>query len=295
MKIKYFYDKEIKAADIKLFHKSFQNYNAKFVKNDNYIPVNYAIYSDKKNIIGGIIAGVYWNWLTVDRFFLYDKYRNPDLMTELWHFIENIAIKYKIYNISTKSLLKPEQKFLVNYGFKISGMLENRPPGFNCYYLEKKIEKTHSPNLVSNFHIEPINKEDTKIVIESGNKFNEEKFNKYPFYNYQIIMKDAQTLVGGITGYIGWRWQYIDILWVSEEYRGLGLGSSLLKKSEKIALGKNVVGIFLGTTDFQAKAFYLNHGYKIFAIKKNFPKGYNNYSMKKMLKNNKKNSLKKGS
>lgn len=61
---------------------------------------------------------------------------------------------------------------------------------------------------------------------------------------------------------------YIDILWVNENYRHQGLGSKLLEYVEDTAKAKGCYLIHLDTFDFQAKDFYLKHGYEIFGTLK---------------------------
>lgn len=91
-------------------------------------------------------------------------------------------------------------------------------------------------------------------------------------------------IIGGLTGYIGWDWLYVSILWVNENYRGHKLGNRLLQKTEREALDFGVTKAFLGTTEFQAREFYEKNGYEIFSVQEDLPPGYKNFEMKKYLK-----------
>ena len=77
---------------------------------------------------------------------------------------------------------------------------------------------------------------------------------------------------------------YVDVLFVDEEYRGQDLGSELLNKVENEAKAIDATLAHLDTFDFQAKDFYIKHGYEVFGILEDSPKkGHKRYYLKKEL------------
>ncbi len=66
----------------------------------------------------------------------------------------------------------------------------------------------------------------------------------------------------GLTGEVFGNWLCIEYLWVSEELRGQGFGSTLLETAEKEAVLHGAKYIFVDTFDFQAPEFYIKHGYE---------------------------------
>ena len=66
----------------------------------------------------------------------------------------------------------------------------------------------------------------------------------------------------GLTGELFGNWLSIQYLWVSEELRGQGIGSKLLKAAEKEAVSRGAKYVFVDTFDFQAPGFYVKHGYE---------------------------------
>lgn len=78
-----------------------------------------------------------------------------------------------------------------------------------------------------------------------------------------------------------WSCLSVDVLWVKEEYRKEGYGSVLLNEVEKIAKEKGCNLVHLDTFDFQAKDFYLKHGYEIFGVLDDCQVGHARYYMKK--------------
>ena len=68
-----------------------------------------------------------------------------------------------------------------------------------------------------------------------------------------VMIKDgAGQVVGGLSGRTYWDWLEIDDLFVPENLRGQGLGSSLLQTAETMAIGRGARHCFLSTFAFQA-------------------------------------------
>jgi GNAT superfamily N-acetyltransferase len=101
--------------------------------------------------------------------------------------------------------------------------------------------------------------------------------------NYNLQYNRA--IIGGIHAnlYFLKRILHVDHLFVEEKYRGQDLGSVLLEKVEKIAKEYGANLVHLDTFDFQAKDFYLKHGYEVFGVLDDCPKGHKRYYMKKVL------------
>jgi GNAT superfamily N-acetyltransferase len=92
-----------------------------------------------------------------------------------------------------------------------------------------------------------------------------------------------REIVGGVYGATMWSWLMIDGLWVDETLRGRGFGRQLLLRSESIATARGCRGSWLGTFDFQARAFYERHGYTVIAAIPGFPPGHTHYTLRKDL------------
>jgi predicted GNAT family N-acyltransferase len=101
--------------------------------------------------------------------------------------------------------------------------------------------------------------------------------------NYHI--KIDGKLVAGINSIIYFKDSilFINQLFVVEKYRGLGLGNSLLRQVEKEAKAYGAKLAHLDTFDWQAKDFYIKHGYKVFGMLEDCPQDHKRYYMKKKL------------
>jgi len=106
-----------------------------------------------------------------------------------------------------------------------------------------------------------------------------------PFIQLGFVIKDKEHVIrGGITAVIYcWKILYINVLWVDEQYRKHGYGAKLLAKIEQEACKQDCKLAHLDTFDFQAKDFYLRHGYEIFGRLDDCPPGHVKFFMKKML------------
>jgi GNAT superfamily N-acetyltransferase len=105
----------------------------------------------------------------------------------------------------------------------------------------------------------------------------DEIFKKY-------VIKDNDKIIAGIESVIyQYNILYIHALFVDENFRHKGFGSVLLQKVESNAIDVGAKLSHLDTFDFQAKDFYLKHGYEIFGILDNCPQCHKRYYMKKII------------
>ena len=103
----------------------------------------------------------------------------------------------------------------------------------------------------------------------------------------EIILKisdaDGTIIAGCIISICTWDVADLDILWVDERCRKRGLGSALIRESERIAREKGCHLMVLNTGDFQAKSVYEKHGYALCGTIEDHPRGHSWYSMMKYL------------
>lgn len=98
------------------------------------------------------------------------------------------------------------------------------------------------------------------------------------------IVDEKGNILAGVLGKLNaWNCLRIDILWVDKDYRKKGLGSKVLTEVERISKEHGCYLVQLDTFDFQAKDFYLKHGYEIFGVLDDCPLGHKRYFLKKLL------------
>ena len=99
-----------------------------------------------------------------------------------------------------------------------------------------------------------------------------------------LLLRDADGgLLGGLLGGTYWGWLYIEILWLAEKVRKQGYGSRMLVSAEREALARDCHGVHLDTMSFQALPFYQRHGYSVFGLIEDMPRGHTRYFLKKAL------------
>lgn len=98
-----------------------------------------------------------------------------------------------------------------------------------------------------------------------------------------VIKKDDKVIAGIDADIYIWNILFVSVIFVDEDYRDQGLGSVLLNKVESEAKTLGVKLSHLDTFDFQAKEFYLKHGYEVFGTLDDCPEGHKRYYMRKLL------------
>ncbi|KEJ00345.1 GNAT family acetyltransferase [Clostridium botulinum A2B7 92] len=140
---------------------------------------------------------------------------------------------------------------------------------------------------MSNYIIrESSSEEEADLIVDMIVEYNLSKVpgkQEVPLLCINRVIEDTngEIIAGILSKMYCWNCIYIDVLWIKEEYRKDGLGTKLLKEVEKIAKEKDCHLIHLDTFDFQAKDFYIKHGYEIFGILDQCPENHKRYFMKK--------------
>lgn len=98
-----------------------------------------------------------------------------------------------------------------------------------------------------------------------------------------VLRNENEELCGGLVSYIYYYILEIQLLWVHKDYHYMGYGTKLLKEAEDIAKDKGCTMVKLDTFDFQAPNFYKKHGYEVFGVLDNSPKGHKRFFLKKEL------------
>ena len=90
-------------------------------------------------------------------------------------------------------------------------------------------------------------------------------------------------LIGGLWGRTSWEWLYIELLHVTEQWRGRGWGTKLMRAAETEATVRGCHSAWVDTYSFQARAFYERQGYAVFGVLDNYPMGHQRFFLRKLL------------
>lgn len=126
--------------------------------------------------------------------------------------------------------------------------------------------------------------EDARVVHEGLLAFNVARAGDPGFAPLAVFARDGEGRVaGGLLGWLGWEWLYVEKLWVPDALRGRGVGSRLLRTAEEHALARGCRGAYLETLEYQARPFYERHGYELYGVLEDYPPGFRRYHLRKRL------------
>lgn len=129
-------------------------------------------------------------------------------------------------------------------------------------------------------------KKEKDYVLKKLIEYNEKMvpFTQKKVIDLNFVAKHRNEIIGGINAILySWKMLFVDILWVDEAYRGQRIGTGLIKKVEEEAKKQGCTLIHLDTFDFQAKDFYLKHGFEIFGVLDDCPPGHQRFYLKKKI------------
>ncbi len=88
------------------------------------------------------------------------------------------------------------------------------------------------------------------------------------------IQADDGSVDGGLVGYTGRGWLYVELLSVPERLRGQGMAGKLLTLAEEEAKARGCIGAYIDTINPAACRAYERAGYHVFGRIEDFAKGY---------------------
>ena len=97
------------------------------------------------------------------------------------------------------------------------------------------------------------------------------------------IRDGAGAVVGGLWAISVFRWLHIEMMFVPESLRSLGIGAALLGAAEAEARNRGCLGIYVDTFSFQAAPFYEKMGFSTFGVLDDCPPGHRRLFLHKRL------------
>ena len=91
---------------------------------------------------------------------------------------------------------------------------------------------------------------------------------------YIPITAEDGSLDGGLVGYTGRGWLYVELLSVPERLRGQGMAGKLLALAEEEARSRGCIGAYIDTINPVARHAYERAGYSVFGRIENFAQGH---------------------
>lgn len=126
------------------------------------------------------------------------------------------------------------------------------------------------------------NAADVEYLKDRLHEFNADVTGYHDGSEIAIFDRDAAGRI--VAGIYGWSWgglAEIDTLWIADELRHAGRGSSMIAEFEAEAIRRRCARILVGTHSFQAPGFYQRLGYEVVAEVPDKPIGYQHYDLVK--------------
>ncbi|RYD68626.1 MAG: GNAT family N-acetyltransferase [Verrucomicrobiaceae bacterium] len=126
-----------------------------------------------------------------------------------------------------------------------------------------------------------ISEADRRFVIQSLVAYNGTQAESEDCRDLTVLSRSDGIIVGGLIGYTHWNWLFVQQLWVVEDHRQRGIGSSLMAAAETEAVARGCIHAHCDTFDFQALPFYQKLGYRTFGSLADYPVGHTRYFLSK--------------
>jgi ribosomal protein S18 acetylase RimI-like enzyme len=130
-----------------------------------------------------------------------------------------------------------------------------------------KIELTTSPSA-----------EDAMTISQGLMKFNQTVIGHLATdaeINFSVFARtDDGTVGGGLRATCFWNMLHVEVIWLGEDARGQGIGTSLMQAAEEFAVEQGYELALLESSSWQAKLFYEKLGYELLATVPEYPRGY---------------------
>ncbi len=112
--------------------------------------------------------------------------------------------------------------------------------------------------------------------------FEAEKAGSLGFKPVALLIKDDPgTTIGGLYGWVMFRWLIVESVFVPAHLRGSGTGTLLMQRAEEIARQHACIGMWLDTYSFQARGFYEKLGFTVFGQVDDHPPGEQRFFLQK--------------
>ena len=115
------------------------DFNIQHAGKDGFQRLCFALYAPDQEIVGGVMAELYWGWLHIDLLWVKDELRGRGYGRRILALVEEEARQRgaKHAHLDTFSFQAPG--FYKQQGYQVFGVLEEFPPGHQRYYLTKQL------------------------------------------------------------------------------------------------------------------------------------------------------------
>ncbi|OGO65996.1 MAG: hypothetical protein A2030_04565 [Chloroflexi bacterium RBG_19FT_COMBO_50_10] len=115
------------------------NYNKQQAGDDKSQRLCYVLRAPDQEIVGGVIAAIYWDWLYIDLMWIRDELRGHGYGHRLLTLVEAEARRRGAKNVYLDTFSFQAPTFYKKHGYKVFGELHDFPAGHQRYFLSKQL------------------------------------------------------------------------------------------------------------------------------------------------------------
>ncbi|GAB4516091.1 MAG: hypothetical protein OHK0046_20750 [Anaerolineae bacterium] len=233
------------------------------------------------SIVGGIYGELNWGWLYIDLLWVDAVARRQHHGDKLVTAIEQAALARGVSQAFLATTSFQALPFYYHAGYRLFGVLENRPPGYNYYYLRHHITPVEGHHLPVDDEPDP----DTFAIIRRGlADYNRSQGISPDGKRLAVYMRAADDhLFGGLIAATYWGWLDIQAFWLDKSVRDQGYGRQILQMAEEEAWRRGCHAAVVDVGSFQSLGFFEACGYTTFATLEDRPPGRTTHFMRKSL------------
>ena len=247
------------------------------------------IENENGEIIGGCVAEAYeyqWSRVLLEELWVDERYRHQGLGSMIIREVERIAREKgcRVVTLGTASYMA--RPFYEKHGYTVFTTLK-KANGYISYSLVKYLDRDTPEYVPANnsgarFRVLPGNDEDAGVIQNGINTYSNayEKECENVGFRKKIVDKDGRFIAGVIADADKGADGFVEALFVEEPLRRQGLGTFLLRETEKMAKENSASVIMTNAGDWNV-GFFKKNGYLLRGELRDVPKGHNCYELYK--------------
>ena len=225
------------------------------------------IENETGEMIGGCVATVYeyhWSRVLLDDLWVDEQYRHHGIGSMILREVERIAREKgcRVVTLGTASYMA--RPFYEKHGYTVFTTLK-KPNGYISYSLVKYLDKdtpeyVPTDNSGSRFKVSLGNDDDAEVILKGLDAYSEayeQECESVDFYK-RLVDKEGRFIAGVIADVDKGETGFVDALFVQEPLRHQGLGTYLLKETEKFAKENGASMVMTNAGDWNV-AFFQNY------------------------------------
>lgn len=107
-------------------------------------PLNIVVRDADDQIVGGLAATTYWQWLDIDNFWLREDRRGVGIGREVLAMAEAEAIARGCVRVQLRTFDFQARDFYERQGYRVVGTLADYPPGGAMFWMRKEFDGSGS-------------------------------------------------------------------------------------------------------------------------------------------------------